>query len=248
MISVTNLIKNHGSLRVLDGASVQVARGEVACLVGPSGGGKSTLLRCINGLDEFHDGEIQVHDIALRPDAVRRSNGPTLLDLRRRVGMVFQQFNLFPHLTVLENVLIGPRLALKQSRANAEPMARQLLDRVGLGDKLHAKPEQLSGGQQQRVAIARALAVKPDAILFDEPTSALDPRMAAEVLAVIADLARQGQTMIVVTHAMHFARNVATTVHVMASGRIVESGPPAQVFDTPQSETTRHFLAEVRSN
>jgi ABC-type polar amino acid transport system ATPase subunit len=248
MISVSNLVKNHGSLRVLDGAAVEVARGEVACIVGPSGGGKSTLLRCINGLEAFQGGEIRVHDIALKPDAVERINRPTLLALRRLVGIVFQQFNLFPHLTVLENVLIGPRLALKQSRAEAEPLARQLLDRVGLGDKLHAKPEQLSGGQQQRVAIARALAVKPEAILFDEPTSALDPRMAGEVLAVIADLARQGQTMIVVTHAMQFARNVATTVHVMHAGRVVESGPPAQVFDAPQTEVTRHFLAEVRSN
>ena len=228
MISVTNLVKNHGHLRVLDGAALEVARGEVACVVGPSGGGKSTLLRCINGLEAFQSGEIQVHDIALKPDAVQRTSGLTLLALRRRVGMVFQQFNLFPHMTVLENVMIGPRLALKQARAEAEPIARQLLDRVGLADKLNAKPEQLSGGQQQRVAIARALAVKPDAILFDEPTSALDPRMAGEVLAVIADLARQGQTMIVVTHAMRFARNVATTVHVMDAGRVVECGPPAQ--------------------
>ena len=161
--------------------------------------------------------------------------------------MVFQQFNLFPHLTVLDNVTIGPRLALKQSRAEAEPAARQLLDRVGLGDKLNAKPDQLSGGQQQRVAIARTLAVKPEAILFDEPTSALDPRMAAEVLAVMADLAKQGQTMIVVTHAMAFARQVANTVHVMHAGRIEESGPPNQVFDAPKSEITRHFLAEVRA-
>ncbi|HEY1381700.1 MAG TPA: amino acid ABC transporter ATP-binding protein [Gemmataceae bacterium] len=248
MISVTNLVKHHGSLRVLDGASLEVPRGEVAVVVGPSGGGKSTLLRCINGLEPFQGGEVRVQDLALRPDDVQRASGQTLLALRRRVGMVFQQFNLFPHLTVLQNVLIGPRLVLKQPRAEAEPLARQLLDRVGLGDKLHAKPEQLSGGQQQRVAIARALAVKPEAILFDEPTSALDPRMAGEVLAVIADLARQGQTMVVVTHAMSFARNVATTVHVMHAGRVAESGPPARVFDDPQSDVTRHFLAEVRAS
>jgi ABC-type polar amino acid transport system ATPase subunit len=247
MITVTNIVKKFSGHTVLDGASLTVRRGEVAAVIGPSGGGKSTLLRCINGLESFDDGEVRVHDIALQggretAGLSRRSGGQTLLALRRRVGMVFQQFNLFPHLSVLENVLIGPRLSLKQSRAEAEPFARQLLDRVGLGDKLHAKPEQLSGGQQQRVAIARALAVKPEAILFDEPTSALDPRMAGEVLSVIADLARQGQTMIVVTHAMNFARNVATTVHVMQAGRVAESGPPGQIFDAPQTEAARHFL------
>jgi ABC-type polar amino acid transport system ATPase subunit len=162
--------------------------------------------------------------------------------------MVFQQFNLFAHLNVLENVTIGPRLALRQPRLAAESVARQLLDRVGLADKLHARPDQLSGGQQQRVAIARALAVRPEALLFDEPTSALDPRMAAEVLSVIGDLAAQGQTMIVVTHAMAFARKVAQTVHVMDAGRVVESGPPEQVFDAPRSETTKQFLSDEKGN
>jgi ABC-type polar amino acid transport system ATPase subunit len=248
MITVTNLIKRFGGHRVLDETSLTVERGEVAAVIGPSGGGKSTLLRCVNGLEAFDGGEIRVHDLTLRADENKPVEARSLLALRRRIGMVFQQFNLFPHLSVLDNVTIGPRLALKQSRSEAEPFARQLLDRVGLGDKLDAKPEQLSGGQQQRVAIARALAVKPEAILFDEPTSALDPRMAAEVLSVIADLARQGQTMIVVTHAMGFARNVATTVHVMHAGRVAESGPPGQVFDAPRTEATRHFLAEVRAN
>jgi ABC-type polar amino acid transport system ATPase subunit len=248
MITVRHLVKKFGALRVLDGTSLKVKAGEVAAVVGPSGGGKSTLLRCINGLEPFDAGEVSVHDITLHADEMRRTAGPTLLALRRRIGMVFQQFNLFPHLTALENVAIGPRLALKRPRAEAESTARQLLDRVGLADKLDAKPDQLSGGQQQRVAIARALAVKPDAILFDEPTSALDPRMAAEVLSVIADLAKQGQTMIVVTHAIGFARNVANTVHVMHAGRVEESGPPEQVFDAPKSEITRHFLAEVRAN
>ena len=168
-----------------------------------------------------------------------------LQSVRRRVGMVFQQFHLFPHMTVLENVLSGPRYALGRRREEAEPEARELLARVGLADKLDARPEQLSGGQQQRVAIARALAVRPEAILFDEPTSALDPRMAAEVLGVIADLARSGQTMVVVTHAMGFARRVAHTVHVMHAGRIAESGSPQQVFDQPEHEVTRAFLAEV---
>ncbi|MFO0807452.1 MAG: amino acid ABC transporter ATP-binding protein [Gemmataceae bacterium] len=247
MISVTNLVKRHGALTVLDGVSLTVPKGEVAVLVGPSGGGKSTLLRCINGLEPFQAGEVRVGDIGLHPDDVRRTAGETLLSLRRRVGMVFQQFNLFPHLSVLENVMIGPRLSLGQRRVQAEPLAKKLLERVGLGDKLHAKPEQLSGGQQQRVAIARALAVKPEAILFDEPTSALDPRMAAEVLSVIAELAKDGQTMIVVTHAMGFARTVATTVHVMHAGRVAESGPPAQVFESPREEVTRHFLKEAKS-
>ncbi len=245
MIEICGLVKHHGPHRVLDGVTLSVARGEVAVVIGPSGGGKSTLLRCVNGLEPFQDGAVTVADVTLRPDDVQRTSGATLLSLRKRVGMVFQQFNLFPHLSVLDNVLIGPRLALKQPRAEAEPFARQLLDRVGLGDKLHARPEQLSGGQQQRVAIARALAVRPEAILFDEPTSALDPRMAAEVLAVISDLARQGQTMIVVTHAMGFARNVATTVHVMHAGRVAESGPPAQIFSDPREDVTRGFLAEA---
>ena len=253
MITVSNLVKSFGDHRVLQGTSLEVRRGEVAAVVGPSGGGKSTLLRCINGLEAFDGGEIRVHDITLRPTGEPqgsswRSWSRQLLALRRRVGMVFQQFNLFPHLSVLGNVTIGPRLALKQPRSEAEVFARQLLDRVGLGDKLRDRPEQLSGGQQQRVAIARALAVKPEAILFDEPTSALDPRMAGEVLSVIADLAKQGQTMIVVTHAMGFARNVATTVHVMAAGRVVESGPPEQLFDAPQNAMTKHFLAEERMN
>jgi ABC-type polar amino acid transport system ATPase subunit len=160
--------------------------------------------------------------------------------------MVFQQFHLFPHLSVLDNVLSGPRFVLRRGRQEAEPEARQLLARVGLAEKLSARPEELSGGQQQRVAIARALAMKPDAILFDEPTSALDPRMAAEVLAVMADLARSGQTMIVVTHAMGFARQVARTVHVMHEGRLAETGPPEQIFENPQQEVTRAFLCEAR--
>jgi ABC-type polar amino acid transport system ATPase subunit len=243
MIEVRNLVKNHGPLRVLDGVSVSVRRGEVAAVVGPSGGGKSTLLRCINGLEPFEDGEIQVEEIRLasRPAA----EAATLRQLRRRVGMVFQQFNLFPHLSVLENVLSGPVNALGKRREEVEAEARKLLDRVGLADKINARPEQLSGGQQQRVAIARALAVHPEAILFDEPTSALDPRMAGEVLRVIADLAASGQTMVVVTHAMGFARRVAHTVHVMHEGRIAESGPPGQIFENPREEVTRSFLAQV---
>jgi ABC-type polar amino acid transport system ATPase subunit len=247
MISVNNVVKKHGPQLVLDGACLEVRRGEVAAVIGPSGGGKSTLLRCINGLEAFQGGSVRVGDVSLRPDDAGRKAAPALLSVRRRVGMVFQQFNLFPHLSVLENVMIGPRVALGQSREAVEPEARALLGRVGLGDKLSARPEQLSGGQQQRVAIARALAVKPEAILFDEPTSSLDPRMAGEVLAVIADLAKSGLTMIVVTHAMEFARRVANTVHLMHAGRVAESGPPEQVFGSPREAVTREFLAEAKA-
>jgi ABC-type polar amino acid transport system ATPase subunit len=241
MIEVRDLVKNHNRLRVLDGVSLSVGRGEVAVLVGPSGGGKSTLLRCINGLETFEQGEVQVEDIVLRSDR-SPSGDDALRKLRRRVGMVFQQFHLFPHLRVLDNVMAGPLWALGQPRDEVETTARRLLQRVGLAEKFDAWPEQLSGGQQQRVAIARTLAMRPQVILFDEPTSALDPRMAGEVLRVIADLAGEGQTMAVVTHAMSFARRVAHTVHVMHEGRIAESGPPEQIFGQPNHEATRAFL------
>jgi ABC-type polar amino acid transport system ATPase subunit len=248
MIDVRGLVKSHGSLRVLDGVSLSVRRGEVAAVIGPSGGGKSTLLRCINGLETFQDGEVQIDEVRLRPGGAQREMNETLRALRRRVGMVFQQFHLFPHMSVLENVLAGPLHVLRRSRDESAAEARQLLERVGLGDKFNARPEQLSGGQQQRVAIARALAMKPEAILFDEPTSALDPRMAAEVISVISDLASSGQTMIVVTHAMGFARNVSHTVHVMHGGRVAESGPAGQIFENPREEITRLFLAQTKAN
>jgi ABC-type polar amino acid transport system ATPase subunit len=247
MITVRKLVKQHGRQQVLTGVSLAVERGEVAAVIGPSGGGKSTLLRCINGLEPFQEGEVQVDDVCLRPGEARRQSGEALRRLRRRVGMVFQQFHLFPHMSVLDNVLAGPRFALGRSRADAEPEARQLLERVGLADKLDTHPEHLSGGQQQRVAIARALAMKPEAILFDEPTSALDPRMAGEVLRVITDLAGSGLTMVVVTHAMSFARNVAHTVHVMHEGRVAESGPPQQVFEAPRHDVTRSFLMQTKA-
>jgi len=245
MIEVHDLIKDHKSLRVLDGVSLTVGRGEVAVIVGPSGGGKSTLLRCINGLETFEHGEVRVEDIVLRANGSAAGGDAVLRQLRRRVGMVFQQFHLFPHLRVLANVMSGPLWTLHQPREEAAATARRLLARVGLADKLDAWPEHLSGGQQQRVAIARALAMRPQAILFDEPTSALDPRMAGEVLHVIADLAGEGQTMVVVTHAMSFARRVAHTVHVMHQGRIAESGPPEQIFGEPRHEATRAFLADL---
>jgi ABC-type polar amino acid transport system ATPase subunit len=248
MIEIRNLVKNHGPLRVLNGVSVGIRRGEVAAVLGPSGGGKSTLLRCINGLELFEEGEVQVDGVCLRPGPRRGELRETLRELRRRVGMVFQQFNLFPHMSVLGNVMAGPRFVLGQPRAEAEVAARGLLERVGLADKVDVSPELLSGGQQQRVAIARALAMKPEAILFDEPTSALDPRMAAEVFAVITDLARDSNlTMIVVTHAMRFAQDVAHTVHVMEGGRIIESGAPAAVFGAPREEATRKFLLQEKT-
>ena len=247
MISVQNLSKRFGPLDVLRGITLAVARGEVAAIIGPSGGGKSSFLRCLNGLETFHAGEVQVADCRLTPEIEPRRDAALLQRVRRRVGFVFQQFNLFPHLTTLENVIEAPIHVLGLARDEAVTRAREILDRVGLADKLDVLPRHLSGGQQQRVAIARALAMEPDVILFDEPTSALDPVMTGEVLSVIADLARAGQTMIVVTHAMSFAADVATSVHVFADGLAVESGPPKEVFARPRHPTTRAFLSRLRS-
>ena len=223
MIQVDNLVKQYGTARVLDGVSVTINRGEVTAVVGPSGSGKSTFIRCLNGLEYFQGGSITLDGLTLSPDA--KSPTATLLALRRKAGMVFQQFHLFPHMTALENVMAGPRYALGRSRLEAARIARPLLEKVGLGNKEDARPDQLSGGQQQRVAIARALAVNPAVILFDEPTSALDPQMAAEVTTVILDLAREGQTMVVVTHSPELTRR-AHRVLVMERGRLVSSGPP----------------------
>jgi ABC-type polar amino acid transport system ATPase subunit len=224
MIQVDNLVKEYGPTRVLDGVSVTINRGEVTAVVGPSGSGKSTFIRCLNGLENFQGGSITLDGLTLSPDA--KTPKATLLSLRRKAGMVFQQFHLFPHMTALENVMAGPRYALGRSRLEAARIARPLLEKVGLGNKEDARPDQLSGGQQQRVAIARALAVNPAVILFDEPTSALDPQMAAEVTTVILDLAREGQTMVVVTHSPELTRR-AHRVLVMEKGRLVSSGPPA---------------------
>ncbi len=246
MITITDLHKQYDRTEVLRGVSLTVQRGEVSVILGPSGGGKSTLLRAINGLEAFDRGRIEVDDLVVGP-AGTPGRDAVLHAVRLRVGMVFQQFNLFPHRSVLQNVIEAPLYVLRQPRDKAIAEARTLLDRVGLADKIDAMPGNLSGGQQQRVAIARALAMQPEVILFDEPTSALDPRMTAEVISVIADLAKLGQTMVVVTHAMGFARNVAHTVHVMHAGRVAESGPPAQIFDDPQQEVTREFLAEVKA-
>lgn len=247
MIETQDLRKRHGGRDVLRGISLSVARGEVAAIIGPSGGGKSTFLRCLNGLELFHGGRVRIDEIWLDVETRHDHRARLTRQICRKVGMVFQSFNLFPHRTVLENVIEAPIYVLGVSRSAAEERARRLLERVGLGDRLNARPRELSGGQQQRVAIARALAMEPEAILFDEPTSALDPRMTAEVLDVMTDLAREGLTMIVVTHAMHFARQVAHTVHVFDGGHVVESGPPDQIFDDPREEATRVLLAETRA-
>jgi len=227
MITVEGLCKAWAGVPVLAGVGLEVAEGDVLVLVGPSGSGKSTLLRCLNGLESFEAGRIEIAGHRLGP-------GPqppgVLQRLRRDTGMVFQQFNLFPHLSVLDNVSLAPRLVRGLSREEARRRGRGLLARVGLGDFVAARPARLSGGQQQRVAIARALAMEPRAMLFDEPTSALDPSMTAEVLDVIVDLARSGQTMVVVTHDHAFARRAATWVVELAAGRVRRQGPPAEVL------------------
>ena len=226
MIEISNLVKYHGTHRVLDGASATFRAGELTALVGPSGGGKSTLLRCINGLETFHEGEVRIGgDLELVGTGGKPHDARALLAIRRRVGRVFQQFHLFPHMSAMENVMAGPIHALGKSRAEAAETAKALLARVGLSDKLDARPGNLSGGQQQRVAIARALAVHPVAILFDEPTSALDPSMVGEVLAVMLDLASGGQTMIAVTHDMDLA-NRAATVLTMKAGKVLNHSEP----------------------
>lgn len=245
MIRVEKLEKRHGSTEILRGISMEITPGEVAAIIGPSGGGKSTFLRCINGLESFQGGKIEVGEHVLTPGTSDRADADLLCAVRRKAGMVFQQFNLFPHLTVLENLIEAPVWVLKEARDEAVPRAEKLLERVGLTARKDAYPKALSGGQQQRVAIARALMMKPEAILFDEPTSALDPVMSGEVLGVIADLAKTGQTMIVVTHSMSFARSVATHVHVFAEGHDVEHGPPDAVFGDPKHPVTRSFLAEA---
>ena len=247
MIDVAEVVKSHGATRILRGVNLKVAKGEVAAIIGPSGSGKSTFLRCLNGLESFESGCVTIDGLRLDPKASSRDGLAIQRQICLRVGMVFQCFNLFPHRTAIENVMEAPIHVLGLSLAAAEERARKLLDRVGLSDRLCALPRQLSGGQQQRVAIARALAMQPKAILFDEPTSALDPRMTAEVLAVISDLAGDGLTMIVVTHAMQFARRVAHTVHVFDEGRVIESGPPAQIFDDPHHDATRKLLSALQA-
>ncbi|MFI1259871.1 MULTISPECIES: amino acid ABC transporter ATP-binding protein [Streptomyces] len=238
-IEVRGLRKAFGDLEVLRGIDFSVARGEVVCVIGPSGSGKSTLLRCVNLLEEPSAGRVTVAGTEVTDPDVDIDR------VRRRIGMVFQAFNLFPHLNALENLTIAQRRVLGRDRADAERIARANLERVGLSDKEAAYPAQLSGGQQQRVAIARALSMEPELMLFDEPTSALDPELVGDVLAVMRGLAQDGMTMLVVTHEMSFAREVADRVVFMDGGVIVEEGTPEQVVGAPQHERTRTFLARV---
>ncbi|WP_328945433.1 amino acid ABC transporter ATP-binding protein [Streptomyces sp. NBC_00250] len=248
-VEIRSVHKTFGPLHVLRGIDLDVRAGEVTVVLGPSGSGKSTLLRTINHLEKVDSGTVSVDGTLV---GYRRSGNKLyelrerdILKQRTRIGFVFQNFHLFPHLTVLENIVEAPVSALKRPRKEAEAAARALLERVGLADKAEAYPKQLSGGQQQRVAIARALALEPGLLLFDEPTSALDPELVGEVLDVIKDLAASGTTMIVVTHEIGFAREVADTVVFMDEGRIVEQGPPAEVLDSPRHERTRAFLSKV---
>lgn len=241
LVDVTGARKSFGDHVVIDRMDLQVHRGEVVVLIGPSGAGKSTFLRCLNGLERLDAGTVTIGGNVL-------SYTETALNrMRKHVGMVFQSFNLFPHLTVLENVMSGPLYVLKRSRSEVREEALHLLEQVGLSDKASVYPNSLSGGQQQRVAIARALAMQPDLMLFDEPTSALDPELVGEVLAVMRDLASSGMTMVVVTHEMRFARLAADRVVLMADGGIVEEGPPAQVLENPRAERTRQFLQKVEA-
>jgi polar amino acid transport system ATP-binding protein len=244
ILKVDALEKAHGSRQVLRGISASVDKGETIALVGPSGGGKSTFLRCLNGLNSFDAGTVQIAGLSLQPRT--RPDAPQLLPLRAKVGMVFQGFHLFPHLSVLENVCLSPLHVRREAREAVEARALQLLAKVGLADRREARPAQLSGGQQQRVAIARALAMQPEVLLLDEPTSALDPQMRGEVLAVLRDLAGTC-TMLVVTHEMGFAKGVASRIWVFDEGKLVEDGPPAQVCDHPRSERARAFFQSASS-
>ena len=238
MISVNHLYKDFGSLKVLKDVTFSVAEKEVVVIIGPSGSGKSTVLRCINYLETPTSGSIVV-------DGLDLSNKANLNDVRKEVGMVFQRFNLFPHKTVLENIILAPMQVRKVSRDEAVENAHKLLQKVGLADKEGAYPEQLSGGQQQRVAIARALAMTPKALLFDEPTSALDPEMVREVLDVMKKLAFEGMTMVVVTHEMGFAREVGDRVIFMDDGMLIEEGTPEQIFTAPREKRTQSFLSKI---
>ena len=239
ILATQRLRKSFGRLDVLKGIDLQVREGEVIALIGASGSGKSTLLRCINRLEEPTGGSVAFQGADVTSGDVNQ--------LRRHVGMVFQRFHLFPHLTALQNVALAPQKVLGMSREQAEALSRGLLERVRLGPKAHNFPGELSGGQQQRVAIARALALSPTVLLFDEPTSALDPELVGEVLEVIRDLAREGRTMLVATHEMAFARDVATRVLFLDGGSILEEGPPEQVLEAPREARTREFLARILS-
>lgn len=239
MITVKNLYKSFGKLEVLRGISTQIQEQEVVVVIGPSGSGKSTFLRCLNQLEEATSGEIIIDGVNLL------DKNTNINAIRQEVGMVFQRFNLFPHMTALQNITIAPVKVRKMPQEEAEKIARELLAKVGLSDKENAYPDQLSGGQQQRVAIARALAMRPKVMLFDEPTSALDPEMVGEVLGVMKDLAKEGMTMVVVTHEMGFAREVGDRVIFMDEGMIVEEGTPEEIFTRPKHPRTKSFLSKI---
>ncbi|MEB6169059.1 amino acid ABC transporter ATP-binding protein [Staphylococcus pseudoxylosus] len=239
MINIKNLNKTFGKNEVLKGIDMTVNQGEVVAIIGPSGSGKSTLLRCMNLLETPTSGEVIFKDHSLT------SKNTELEKLRQQMGMVFQNFNLFPHKKVIDNIILAPSLLKKDKQNNLKDQAQELLDKVGLSDKADAYPSQLSGGQKQRVAIARALAMNPEVLLFDEPTSALDPEVVGDVLKVMKDLAKEGMTMVVVTHEMNFARDVSDKVVFMADGVIVESGTPEEIFEQQQHERTKNFLSRV---
>lgn len=239
LIKVENLVKNFGKIEVLKGINTEIKKGEVVCIIGPSGSGKSTFLRCLNLLEEPTGGNIYFNDIDI-------TDSKTNINVhRQKMGMVFQQFNLFPHMTVLKNMTISPIKVLGLSKSEAEECALKLLERVGLADRANSYPSQLSGGQKQRVAIVRALCMQPDVMLFDEPTSALDPEMVGEVLDVMKQLANEGMTMAVVTHEMGFAREVADRVFFIDEGIIMEQGTPDEIFNNPQSPRLKEFLSKV---
>jgi polar amino acid transport system ATP-binding protein len=239
MIELDNVHKSFGANRVIRGITTHVSKGEVVCIIGPSGSGKSTILRCINGLEGYDSGSIRFEGIPVNRTA------KSITTVRTQVSMVFQRFNLFPHRTALENVIEGPVFVKREPRADAQAHGRLLLERVGLADKVGAHPHELSGGQQQRVAIARALAMRPKAILFDEPTSALDPELVGDVLAVMRSLADEGMTMVVVTHEIGFAREVADRVLFLDGGVIAEEGPAAEILTNPRNPRTQDFLRRV---
>src|SRR5215216_6839794 len=245
IVHVSKLDKYFGHLHVLKAVSIDVAPREVVCLIGRSGSGKSTLLRCINFLEEPTAGVITVAGISVPAGERTSAHRQQIIELRERAGMVFQSFNLFPHKTVLENLIEAPMIVKRMSREQVVPIAEQLLEKVGLSEKRDVYPSRLSGGQQQRVAIARALTMQPEVMLFDEPTSALDPELIGEVLEVMRDLAKEGMTMIVVTHEMGFAREVADRVIFMDQGLFVEEGPPTQCLASPKDERTRRFLERI---